>query len=53
VAAIGLTQLLRGFLYRVSPVDPLAFVAGLVVVVTRSWSRRSGPRAVPRGWIRW
>jgi len=32
-AAIGLTQLLRGFLYRVSPVDPLAFVAGLVVVV--------------------
>jgi len=33
VAAIGLTQLLRGFLYRVSPVDPLAFVAGLVVVV--------------------
>jgi len=33
LAAIGLTQVLRGFLYRLSPVDPLAFIAGLVVVV--------------------
>jgi hypothetical protein len=33
VAALALTWLLRGFLYRVSPVDPVAFVAGLLIVV--------------------
>jgi ABC-type antimicrobial peptide transport system permease subunit len=33
VAALGLTQLLRGFLYRVSPVDPVAFAVGLLIVI--------------------
>jgi putative ABC transport system permease protein len=33
VAALGLTRLLRGFLYRVSPIDPVAFAVGLLIVV--------------------
>ena len=33
VAALGLTRLLQGFLYRVSPIDPLAFLGAMVVVV--------------------
>jgi hypothetical protein len=33
LAALGLTRLLRGFLYRVSPVDPVAFAGALLVVV--------------------
>jgi ABC-type antimicrobial peptide transport system permease subunit len=31
--AIGLTRLLQGFLYRVSPIDPLAFFGALSIVV--------------------
>jgi predicted permease len=34
VAAVGLTRLLRGFLYRVSPIDPLAFLGAVVVLAT-------------------
>jgi putative ABC transport system permease protein len=33
VGALGLTRLLQGFLYRVSPVDPVAFAAALLVLV--------------------
>ena len=33
IGAFGLTRLLRGFLYRVSPIDPMAFLVGLLVVV--------------------
>ena len=33
VGAAGLTRLLQGFLYRVSPIDPLAFGAALLVLV--------------------
>jgi len=33
IGALGLTRLLQGFLYRVSPIDPAAFLAALVVVV--------------------
>jgi predicted permease len=33
IGALGLTRLLQGFLYRVSPVDPVAFAGALVVVV--------------------
>ena len=32
VGAFGLTRLLRGFLYRVSPIDPAAFGVALVVI---------------------
>ena len=33
LAALGLTRLLEGFLYRVSPLDPAAFTIGLLIVV--------------------
>jgi putative ABC transport system permease protein len=33
IGAVGLTRLLQGFLYRVSPIDPTAFLVALVVVV--------------------
>jgi predicted permease len=33
LAALGLTRLLQGFLYRVSPLDPLAFLVALLIVV--------------------
>ena len=33
IGALGLTRLLQGFLYRVSPIDPLAFAAALLVLV--------------------
>jgi putative ABC transport system permease protein len=32
LGAVGLTRLLRGFLYRVSPIDPTAFAVALVVI---------------------
>ena len=32
VGSLGLTSLLRGFLYRVSPLDPVAFLAALLFV---------------------
>ena len=31
--ALGLTRLLQGFLYRVSPVDPAAFLGALLIIV--------------------
>jgi putative ABC transport system permease protein len=33
VGALGLTRLLRGFLYRVSPIDPVGFVGAMAIVV--------------------
>jgi ABC-type antimicrobial peptide transport system permease subunit len=33
IGALGLTRLLQGFLYRVTPVDPAAFVAALLIIV--------------------
>jgi putative ABC transport system permease protein len=30
--AIGLTRLLQGFLFRVHPIDPLAFLVAIVVM---------------------
>ena len=33
IAALGLTRLLQGFLYRISPIDPLSFLGAVLVVV--------------------
>jgi putative ABC transport system permease protein len=33
LAALGLTRPLEGFLYRVSPLDPVAFIVALFAVV--------------------
>ena len=32
--ALGLTRLLRGFLYHVAPMDPLAFLLAIAVIAT-------------------
>ena len=45
VAALGLTRLLQGFLYRVSPIDPLAFGGALLVIVAVVFAAALRPAA--------
>ena len=47
VAALSLTRLLQGFLYRVSPMDPVAFLVafGVVVIVVLAAAVRPAGRA--------
>jgi ABC-type antimicrobial peptide transport system permease subunit len=33
IGSLGLTRLVQGFLYRVSPIDPMAFLPALLIVV--------------------